>query len=338
MPADWRPAGSRLLIGSFNEKLPSPTDRANRKKTNLKPKSIGDFVFSSKEIRNVIEQLTSAKMNITVKSFISVLLDKINDSNSWSRKAIEEDGKVVSETQPDLKVQVVGSKSGGKVILIVAIFDLQRGQVKAQNQKKLTGNFSKFEVRKAVVENLNVPFISLGKATSFIKDASFEVIMDSEIQRVKIDDAARQHKDRTGVTNFSFDELRKQSPLAFQQLCASAMKGEISMMGNFALDMFMYIWLDFDVDLWSGLFNVTKRTDEISSGNFTTTLEVMSEGMDPFNTRMRLTKEQLDHSEKIAVARRKLAKLESAKKKNKAAIEAARADVDRLMNSYPGGN
>ena len=74
---------------------------------------------------------------------------------------------------------------------------------------------------------------------------------------------------------------------AAQQIYSPVMRGSITTIGNFILDAFNLVWLDFGVKRWDGPFTVYEMEDVIERGLFTTTYSVFSPGTDPLGTQGR---------------------------------------------------
>jgi hypothetical protein len=136
----------------------------------------------------------------------------------------------------------------------------------------------------------DVPYISLMKANSYIKDVNFQIIHDDKIQSIFISRA--YNTERKQVTNSPDMQNRSKQKDGILMprgvtpehlLYASAMQGSITMIGNFVYTRFGYCWLDFGVKIWSGPFYITSREDVIDPGGFTSKVEFISAGNDPLN-------------------------------------------------------
>jgi hypothetical protein len=67
------------------------------------------------------------------------------------------------------------------------------------------------------------------------------------------------------------------------------------MHGNFALQVFGRVWIDFFGSREiGGTFSVMGKTDMIEPGSFKSTFKVQSEGQDPLNTRFQEDEQELN--------------------------------------------
>lgn len=327
---DWGFDTINLQLGAFNQKV---STLSQRKFKNKKVANIADFPVDLKNMNKFISTQTRNGVQITMKNFINNLIQEtVNRAENFSPGKIKYNGMTLNEELPYVKIKVLGSLDDRRKnrILNVSIIDLKREFVQnfdGEELKPIEDKISRERVKKKLRER-NIPFISMGKATSFIKDSSFEVLMDNEIQAILLDNAAKDLRTRIDQTSHNGAQLQNGLPDPQHVLWSSAMEGTITMMGNFVFDTFSYLWLDFGVDLWSGPFNVLNKTEVITPGSFITTLKVKSEGMDPLNTKKRLSEEEIKRKNEIAVARKDLARARS--KRNKRDIKRAKERLRKL--------
>lgn len=324
---DWGYDKIDLIIGRFNPNI-APTS----KEFIINGDEIAEFMIPFDVVKKVIEAATRKGADLTIQTFIeSLLSSSINSATTWAPGELDEKSRL-STRLPQIMVKVIDESTLKTKRLKITIFDSVRDLIALfPEETRLYGD----EVisRKKIKEKLmqaKVPFISLGKANSFIIDSNFEVEMDPQIQRAKIDAAAKFLKTRSEVTSKSLRDIVKDSPNEYHQIFSSAIRGTITMIGNFAFDTFASMWVDFQVNIWDGPFVVRQRTDTITSSGFETMLEVYSEGTDPLNTKRRLSKEQVDAMEEVQLADQ--AARES-KKRNIDMTERQKAARERLKAS-----
>jgi len=130
------------------------------------------------------------------------------------------------------------------------------------------------------VEALGVPFISLYDANSFLAGAKFEVVSDEQMKSIFI--RRNMELNRHEITGQNQNDLKiaggeVESSLLFR----SAIKGEITMIGNFVFNIMGLMWLNFGIRAWDGFFYVLSKTDKISNEGFTSTITVQAEGSNP---------------------------------------------------------
>lgn len=321
---EWGYDEVSMEIGLFNPRVPPASDKYHRNGD-----EIGSFMLPIDDVKMIITRSTRKGQKLSIENFITQFLTIVNKPTTWAPGKLSDSDRLGSEN-PDVKVRVIDESVSRRKILSIKIFDMKRDMIKLFPEDRLSGEKAR---SRAVIKNKlrerGVPFISLGKALSFIEDAGFEVIMDNQIQRAKIDTAAQHLKTRSQVTSKSLRDLVKEDPNAFHQIWNSAIEGEIVMMGNFAFDVFSILWLDFGVNIWSGPFNVRTRIDMLNASGFQTSVAVISEGTDPLNTKRRLTQAQLDATDKIREAQQKMqmAMTRLRGRERKRAIEKAREDM-----------
>ena len=140
---------------------------------------------------------------------------------------------------------------------------------------------------KKKLRDKKIPYISMLKGNSYMKEPTFEVNNDEmakAIQAIRVFENLR--KTRSDLTGSPEIEGKFGSaPEPSQFIYSGSIMGNITMIGNFVFDPFSLIWIDFGVNAWSGLFNIMDKEDTIERGEFITRIRVMSESNDPFGTR-----------------------------------------------------
>lgn len=317
-----------MVIGKFNPRV-APTTPQFQKPSD----EIGDFMIPVDSVRKVITGATRKNTTLTIENFIENLLSAtVNRATTWAPGRLDEKSRLSSRV-PQVMVKVVDESTNTKKRIRISIFDSVRDLIALfPEENRLFGK--DIESRSKIKDKLvkaKVPFLSLGHASSFIMDANFDVIMDPQIQRAKIDAAAKFLKARSDVTSRSLRDLIKDSPNEYHQIFSSAIQGTITMLGNFAFDTFASMWLDFQISIWDGPFVVRQRTDTVTPAGFETTLEVYSEGTDPLNTKRRLSKNQVAAMEEVRLATQELA--ESSRARGGARKRAQQSARDRLSSA-----
>lgn len=294
----WNYKDVKLYIGDFNNKCPVTSEKLGTRE--LAGKSIGDFVFEKSDLYNLLGNMIRGGVTITISSFLDRFLAIINNPSSWQTK-----GKnPLKIDQPTVKIKIAERRvSATEKEMLLLIFDVM-------NEEKRFGlddrfyNFEDNSLTRARIKELmnerNVPVLSLGKGNSFIKDANFEIIMDNGIFTSQVEKTSKQLNTRQDFISFS-EAANQQNRLdSFHTIWQSGIQGTLTTIGNFCFDMFGILWIDFGVSLWDGPFRITKKTDIIEAGNFTTNLEIISTGEDPLNTKIKKTKFQFEKQQMLA--------------------------------------
>ena len=145
------------------------------------------------------------------------------------------------------------------------------------------------------LRSLAVPILEFARAGTLITDASFNLQPDPLLQAIQVDSAYRDRKDRVQNAKKPDVESRKgQARNGELIIPVSILEGEIQMHGNFALEVFGRFWIEFyGSKEISGVYTVRGKTDTLEPGSFRSSFKVISEGIDPLNTRRRRTPEEL---------------------------------------------
>jgi len=333
----WGYNDVKLVIGGFNDLIPTESAKAYGAK-DYKGMGIGEFEVNKDDIIKMIGEVVKNGVQLNVKVFLSNIINFVNNPASWGSGIREINNTKFSTQPPTVLIKVIEQKAKGKQNkdLLIIIFDLKKELIKFNKGDEITEFKGRESTRAKVKEKLksyNIPFISLGGGTSFIKNAEFEVIMDNDIQRAKIEEASNM-LERQQLVSSTSGENKKEVTENFHLLWSSALQGNMTMLGNFALDTFGFIWIDFGVPLWDGVYNIRKRTDTLSAGEFSTMIELYSEASDPLNTRHRKTPGQILKKKRMINIEIDASQAASKKGSNTKQIEAKRdADLKAVDNT-----
>jgi hypothetical protein len=306
-----------LQFANFNSK--SGGTKSNKKSKvgasqEYGSKTIGSFLFDIASIKKNLKLLLKKDAKMSMSNFLSIFINLLNNSR-WEYKGKGE--KTNDFQKPNIKIKVLEVEADKQKALSIVIFDQWAELKKLRSSGKIEPKDQTREKIRSVVANADVPYITLGKGFSYIRDGSFEAQMDQQISRIKMIKAAQHFKDRGSFVSSSSEALERTGPNPYHEIFASSVQGKITMLGNFAFDTFGLIWLDFRASIWSGPFTVLERTDVLTNADFTTQITVQHEGDDPLNTRKRLTKEFRDNLRKKNQAKVKLVEDARAKRRRR---------------------
>lgn len=275
---------NEIFIGHFN----ATAGRAAPKYSDgvdMSNKPISDFTIPLDDIQTVFARLLKAGAQLTLKNFIEPFLKLFSDQSTWVR---EPDG--ISRTMPQVVFRNISRTTrSGKTEMFFYIFDVKREFTKfdkTDSGKLTTGNVSRSAVKKIVTDK-GIPFLSFVRANSYVKDATFDVIQDEQMKGIFI----RKYFQEGGINRAqktgSPDVAGKQGAPLAQQIFSAAINGKVTMIGNFAFDLFALSWVDFGIRRWDGPFTIFGKEDVIERGSFTTTIDIQSAGGDPLGTQSR---------------------------------------------------
>lgn len=303
-----------MEIGDFNEFIPTTTKRYGSKKV----ANIADLMVPFRSVEKIVQDAIRTGRKITIRNFIGSIVMLANKGEIWAsgRRVVGND-RILSLENPDVKVKVFDEEISGKNVLQILIYDIKRIIVKLNADKFDAEKTSRSEVRRQVID-INIPYIDvIGHAQTFISDVNFEVNTDNLIQRVKLDEAANVVKSRQEITSKTWGQVFEEVPEEFHRIWGTLLRGNFSMIGNFLFEAFSQVYLDFEISLWNGFFNILKKVDTISAEGFTTSLEVISNGIDPMKAKKRKNPKTLNEQDKQKLLRENEIKTKNQQRKRK---------------------
>lgn len=291
----------KLFLGKFNKLVPTPV-----KGYKMSGEDIGNFEIPLKEIQRTFSALiTKEAQQLTIYNFLKPFLNIVGNANTWDEtKGTKDDKDRPKNVIPQLIMRTITSKNN----IAIYIFDVRREFIKFEpGDYKPEEKLSRSETRKKVIDK-KIPFVSFGKGNSYIQEANFDVQPDDQIKSLFIQRYAG--RDRAAITgNPDIVNKAGKLPIPEKTLYSSAIRGDITMLGNFAFDLFGLVWLDFGVKVWDGPFNVLTREDTIERGSFMTKLTFVAEGSDPLGTQGRrdtiVKQEQADKEKSASKSKKK---------------------------------
>jgi hypothetical protein len=268
-----------MFLGNFNSKVGTCIPRYGGK--SLSDKSIGDIEIPVSELSKQLADILRLGKQITMNNLLIYFLRLLNDPEIFEN----------AEKTPDIRIKTVYANSARKaqIYLVDVRTELTKFDPQDKKEALVTGRPSREKI-KELLDKKGIPMISFVKGNSYIEDSNFDVFADDQMKSIFIQRAFRKQGTRDekveqadGARLFGkFTEPEK-------VLYSSAIRGEITMLGNFAFDTFGMIWLDFGIPVWSGPFFIMSRHDQINAASFTTTIAVQSSGDDPLGTQGRNT-------------------------------------------------
>jgi hypothetical protein len=260
----------KLKLGMFNGECP---ETAN--KDVVAGKGIADFVLDYAELVKKIDMMIRRGEQLTLYNFIeTAVVNVLRGVETWR------DPERLEVSVPDMVMTSIMNPQTGSVE--VFIIDRHRylkrireefSHSRIQSQKSI--------LKKTLKEQRLFPVVSIGRAQSFLQASKFEAATDDQLKSILVSRSIKLSR-----TEVSTGDLKKSAessiPMALL-MYRSALRGTMSMIGNFVFNTFGMLWIDFGVDEWSGMFYVVERSDKIDRSGFQTNITVMAEGWNPLN-------------------------------------------------------
>jgi hypothetical protein len=281
----------RLALGNFNS-------RAGRQSTAWGGRhmggvtSIADFLVPADRLINEFSKHLASGRAMLLRVFINHVINFLNSDEAWARQAKDTLRPHIGVTYETIKTH------DGGMSLMMTILDRNAVGDNTKSLKRLPLDRQTKATVLATLEGAGVPVVEFSRAGSLILDASFEMQPNSLLQSIQIETAEKGRKDRVQKTATPDVESRKGQAFPHDIVPISILEGNITMNGNFVLNSFDRIWVEFfGSSSISGIFNVLEKNDHIEPGKFTSQFHLISEGIDPLNTRFRFTDEELQTRE-----------------------------------------
>lgn len=270
-----------LFFDRFNSRAGYTTRKFGGK--DMSDQSIGEFELSLRSVERVLGTALRTGEQLTTQNFVGFFLNMIRSPSAWTRDGSHVIDGVVYQTMPQVASRTI--VNNGQVNFY--IFDVRRSYAQLSQSDVLptAPDLTKAQLRE-LLRSKGVPMISFQRANSYLAEANFDCELDGNVKSLLMHKYYKS-SDRLAVSSESSLSNRSSAIDPGALLYSSAIKGSVTMLGNFAFDMFGLVWLDFDVKRWSGPFWVDEREDVIEPGSFTTNLSFISAGTDPLGTQGR---------------------------------------------------
>lgn len=293
----WGYDGVDLLLGKFNRD--SGPQSTHYYGTPMADSGIENFKIPADILTEELQIHLGKGRAMYLQNFISILINLMNKEGAW---APQPNGKSYQKPHVLLKSDTVQTDNGLRLVLI--IHDITTGShpfgILDDGSNRLSlDNQSREQIFKKL-RSVGVPILEFGRAGSLILDANFNLQPDPMLQAIQVDAAYRDRKDRVQQTKMPDVESRKgQARNGELMIPVSILEGEIQMHGNFAMEVFGRVWIEFyGSSEISGIYSIRGKTDSLEAGQFRSSFKVISEGIDPMNTRRRRTEEEFKEIEK----------------------------------------
>ena len=270
----------RYLLGNFNQYCPPATSA--RAGISYASNNIGDFAIELQAVTDKLGQNTTVGTTLSIENALRNITDMINDANNWA-------GEVTGTnySRPEIMLQTIyepivpGSESSvtfqmiDRTAYVTSFVDRSELDNKQPIAKQKTPTDTT-----TFLDKHSLPMLDVYKIGSFVQTSNFSIENDSQMQSVYI-------RRQINLTHKEIAETDHRIVLAQPEigkialLYRSAIKGEITMLGNFCVDIMGIIWVNFGIWAYDGLFYVIQKTDNIGKDGFTTSISLIAEGSDP---------------------------------------------------------
>lgn len=258
-----------LHLGLFNDNCPRTT--AAYANQDVAGKSVADFLIPLKKVSDLVARMITANSQMTAYGMIREISGLVSSPEVWETNSY--DKKMIPELVLRTRYNWDTSSAIFQLIdrkFFVANSELNIGVAGEMPKNKLRG----------LLKDKNIPYLRLMTKLSYLKDVKFEVVNDEQMKSIMINRSiAKTRADIAGGTARN-SQLYGGMP-GFAMMYRSAIKGTVTMLGNFAFDVFGIMWFEFGIPAYDGLFYVIHREDKISADGFFTTLTLQAEGSDP---------------------------------------------------------
>jgi hypothetical protein len=278
----------QLFLGNLNDRCGRTAPKYGGDQ--LSGKSVGEFRMPLGDVEKRLGSIMRTGEQLTFYNLVGSFLSLFQDPRAWdTRLAKKGPGDATEQTVPQVAMRSVISRKA----VALYVFDVKREFARFSPTDRFTteqlGAVTREQVRKKLADR-GVPVISFFRGNSYVESADFKAIGDDPIKSILMRRALRPDRQAIQDAGIKLKEGALVDPR--QLLYSSAIHGDVTMLGNFAFDLFALVWLEFGVPQWDGPFFVQRRQDDIGPGEFRTTLSVYSAGDDPLGTQGRFAAEQ----------------------------------------------
>lgn len=294
----------------------------------LSGKSIGEATVNVKDLLDLLgQQVSNGEDVLTVQNFISNLLVMLMKVSAYKD---ERSDRVIPEIL--VKTNIVKISNRDKLAYEFSIVDRRVSTFESDLWSKENRIDIGQQTKEKIFQTLRqkgIPIITLGHMSGLVLSLDGQTMVDEMMRAVLTDSAMKARKGAAAVTSGADRDQRdgrskledsrtgNSFPSDFVFFKATSMS--IGFVGNHMLEFGQTFWLDvFDVYPISGIFSVISRDDELTPAGWTTSIGVKSDGTDPFNTRQRFTRDELNTRDEIERQNLQKADAEAAKKKRSA--------------------
>jgi hypothetical protein len=270
-----------LYTGVFNHKAPVTVSAFGSKDWADQP--IGSFWFRLKDIQGIVGKIITTKGQITIYNLFKQVMGLMMDPGVWSAKNDE------TVSMPELQLFTIFNPKAGYARFQVV--DRKRyltiiqgaGEVNEHNYGPIKREEMREKLSTFLAVNNHIPHFRLFHHSSFFKDAKFEVVNDELMKSIFMNRHVFASRDQRATGIASETDANAGLPQGLI-MYRSAIKGSITVIGNFAFNIMGMVWFTFGIPRLDGLFYILSKVDNISREGFTSTITLQAEGSNPLGS------------------------------------------------------
>lgn len=269
-----------LYTGVFNEFAPRTNASLGAKEWAGMP--IGLFWLRLKDVFDILNKVVTSKGQITVYNLLKQVLALIMSPAIY-------DVNPFGTSVPELAIYTLFNPKAGyarfQIVDRKRFLTIVRGAT-GLHEHNLHARYTDIRARLPAFLKANfMPKFSLYHQLSPFKDAKFEVVNDEHMKSIFVNRVVR--KSREQIASGAQNETETNAGLPMGLLMyRSAVKGQVTVIGNFGFDLMGLVWVSFGVPLLDGIFYVVGKTDTITKDGFTSALTLQAEGSNPLNAKV----------------------------------------------------
>ena len=271
-----------LEFGTFNEWCPPTTAAYGRRK--CAEANIGDFYIPLSTVTKIFGERTEKGLPMSVDAMMRSLVSVLNDQSIWDNSGAEKYDEKLQPPEIIVRTVYDSDRKEHRKMLVQVIDRKKYISFKTPSNYSVDGLRSVKEIIRrnlpAFLEENKMPKVTLYHQGSFIQTSNFQVTNDDQMKSIFIRRQMELAK-KQRANGEPLSESMAPQPGPMQVIFRSAIKGDITMIGNFLFNMLGAYWLDFGIWAYDGIFYALQKVDKISRAGFTTTVSFQAEGSDP---------------------------------------------------------
>jgi hypothetical protein len=270
-----------LYTGVFNEFAPTTNVSLGAKDWAGQP--IGNFWLRLSDVRGVLNKVISTKGQITVYNLLKQILDIIQSPGVYDLHSDR------PTCVPEMTIYTMFNPLAGyarfQIVDRKRFLTIVKG-VKGMHEHNVVQK--KAEIIKVDLQSLLqanfIPYFTLYSQTSFFKDAKFDVVNDEHMKSIFMNRLIQKTREQISTGMQGETETNSGLPMGLL-MYRSAVKGQVTTIGNFGFDVLGMVWVNFGVPLLDGFFYVVGKTDHVAKEGFTSVLTLQAEGSNPLDAK-----------------------------------------------------
>lgn len=262
----------KLHLGLFNKDCP-PTSAAYGKR-DYANKSIGDFLFPLKYITDMVGRISKTDAQMTAYAMIREIFNILNGAEVWATNATDK-FKI-----PEMQLRTRYNPDSKPPFALFQVLDRKYFIANAKISDFGVGDYKTKAKLKKLARSRGIPVIEFMTKLSYLKDVKFEVVNDEQMKSIFIRRQIPKTRAEIATLDGRNSQLHGGMP-GFSMLYRSAIRGTVSMLGNFAFEVFGLIYVDFSIPAYDGVYYIVARDDIISPDGFYTNLTLQAAGTNP---------------------------------------------------------